>query len=185
MAILDFVSVFEDAVVASGGSAVGVIVDASGEIQSFGAGRLGVDLADQASRALIFVASRLMFQACNNLGPATELRWPVSDHRRGDSNIRTFDLTVAAAILHMSPWKLRQMANKGIVPGAKIGRRWFFSDEALAEYLRCEIKKQTAARCGKPPNDSAPVPTVHVQKGRRRWTPPPLDVLLANQGSKS
>lgn len=172
MAILDFVSVLEDAIVASGGSTFGVVVDANGEIHSFGAGRVGVDLADQASRALIFVASRLMFQACNNLGPATELRWPVSDHPRGDSNIRTFDVTVAAAILHMSPYTLRQMADKGVIPAAKIGKRWLFTDEALAEYLRGEIKKQTAERRGEP-EKTAPNPTLFFPSGRRRPRPPP------------
>lgn len=186
MAIFEFISVLEDAIVASGGTVLGVAVDPSVEIRSFGAGQLSVDNADQASRALIFLASRLMFRACNNLEPATELRWPVPDHRKIDSNLRTFDLKVAAAILHFSPVTLRKLAESGVVPGLKIGRRWLFTDEALAEYLRGEIKKQTASRRGEEPGEKASDAGFYPRSGRRRpMEPPPLPVLPEDPPVKS
>ncbi len=50
----------------------------------------------------------------------------------------------------MSSYTLREMAVAGLVPAAKVGRRRIFTEEALAEYLRNEIKKQTAERRGEP-----------------------------------
>lgn len=186
MAIFEFISVLEDAIVASGGSAVGVAVDPSGEIQSFGAGKLSVDVADHTSRALIFLASRLMFRTCNNLGPATELRWPVPNHRGVDSNLRTFDIKVAAAILHCSPNTLRKLAESGVVPGVKFCRQWIFTDEALAEYLRGEIKKQTASRRGEESEGRASDAGFYPRSGRRRpMEPPPLPVLPEDPPVKS
>lgn len=65
--------------------------------------------------------------------------------------MKTLGLDEAAEFLHMSAYSLRSMAEAGKVPGAKTGPkgyRWVFTDEALEEYLRGEIRKQTAARRG-------------------------------------
>jgi hypothetical protein len=43
--------------------------------------------------------------------------------------MRTFDLDEAAAFLHMNPQEVRTRANRGIIPGAKRGRRWVSSTE--------------------------------------------------------
>jgi hypothetical protein len=40
--------------------------------------------------------------------------------------MNTLNLTEAAAFLKMHPEELRSRAKQGLVPGAKIGRRWVF-----------------------------------------------------------
>ncbi len=48
----------------------------------------------------------------------------------------TLDLIEAAQFLRMSPAVLRQKAKRGIIPGAKPGKRWVFLERELAAYLR-------------------------------------------------
>ncbi len=64
--------------------------------------------------------------------------------------MKTFDLEEAAAFLHVSKDSMRDMADSGKVPAAKIGPtkgyRWVFTDEALEEYLREEVTRQTRDR---------------------------------------
>jgi hypothetical protein len=50
--------------------------------------------------------------------------------------LNTFSLTEAAAFLKVHPEVLRDRAKRGLVPGAKAGRRWVFLEMDLAEYLR-------------------------------------------------
>ena len=50
--------------------------------------------------------------------------------------MRTLDLAEAAAFLRMNPEELRSRAKRGLVPGAKPGRRWVFLEPDLAEFLR-------------------------------------------------
>lgn len=40
--------------------------------------------------------------------------------------MNTLDLKQAAAFLHMHPEELRSRAKRGLIPGAKIGRKWVF-----------------------------------------------------------
>lgn len=64
--------------------------------------------------------------------------------------MKTFDLEEAAAFLRVSKDSMRDMADSGKVPAAKIGPtsgyRWVFTDESLEEYMRHEIKAQTESR---------------------------------------
>lgn len=64
--------------------------------------------------------------------------------------MKTFDLEEAAAFLRVSKDSMRDMADSGKVPAAKIGPtagyRWVFTDEALEEYLREEVTRQTRDR---------------------------------------
>ena len=48
----------------------------------------------------------------------------------------TMELLDAAKYLHMSPAVLRQKAKRGLIPGAKPGKRWVFLSSALADYLQ-------------------------------------------------
>jgi hypothetical protein len=50
--------------------------------------------------------------------------------------MNTLDLNEAADFLHMHPEEVRARAKRGIIPGAKAGRRWVFIDDDLANYLR-------------------------------------------------
>lgn len=50
--------------------------------------------------------------------------------------MKTLNLREAAAFLHMHPEELRARAKRGLIPGAKIGRRWVFIEIDLAEFVR-------------------------------------------------
>ena len=50
--------------------------------------------------------------------------------------MRTLDLAEAAAFLHVHKEELRVRAKRGVVPGARVGRRWVFLEQDLVDYLR-------------------------------------------------
>src|SRR4051812_25838344 len=50
--------------------------------------------------------------------------------------MRTLNLEEAAAFLKLHPEELRHRAKRGVLPGAKVGRRWVFVDEDLVAFLR-------------------------------------------------
>src|SRR5665213_1189533 len=50
--------------------------------------------------------------------------------------MKTLNLRKAAAFLHMHPEEVRTRAKRGLIPGAKIGRRWVFIEIDLAEFVR-------------------------------------------------
>src|SRR6516225_12259299 len=50
--------------------------------------------------------------------------------------VKTLDLNEAAAFLHMHPEEVRRRAKRGLVPGAKAGRRWVFLETDLADFVR-------------------------------------------------
>ncbi len=49
---------------------------------------------------------------------------------------RTLTLEEAASFLHMHPEEVRTRAKRGIIPGAKTGRRWVFLEVDLAGFVR-------------------------------------------------
>ena len=87
--------------------------------------------------------------------------------------MKTFDLEEAAAFLRVSKDSMRDMADSGKVPAAKIGPtagyRWVFTDEALEEYLREEVTRQTRDRR----NIHRPVSTRPAVIGGREARKPP------------
>ena len=40
--------------------------------------------------------------------------------------VNTLNLHQAAAFLHMHPEEVRSRTKRGLIPGAKVGRRWVF-----------------------------------------------------------
>lgn len=60
--------------------------------------------------------------------------------------MNTLDLDEAAEYLKISSDTMRDLADSGEIPGAKVGKQWVFSEDDLAAYLRVVIKNQTAAR---------------------------------------
>jgi hypothetical protein len=58
----------------------------------------------------------------------------------------TLDLTGAASMLFLSPGGLEELARRGEVPAAKIGKRWVFSRALLLDWLAEETARQMAAR---------------------------------------
>jgi hypothetical protein len=56
--------------------------------------------------------------------------------------MRTLNLKEAAAFLNMHPETLKEKARAGIIPGAKIGRRWVFIEIDLLDYIRSQYRRQ-------------------------------------------
>ncbi|HKC17430.1 MAG TPA: helix-turn-helix domain-containing protein [Steroidobacteraceae bacterium] len=50
--------------------------------------------------------------------------------------MKALNLEEAAAFLHINAEELRARAKRGAIPGAKIGRRWVFLENDLAEFIR-------------------------------------------------
>jgi hypothetical protein len=50
--------------------------------------------------------------------------------------METLDLEQAAHFLKLHPEELRRRAKAGVVPAAKVGKRWVFLEPDLAGYLR-------------------------------------------------
>ena len=50
--------------------------------------------------------------------------------------VKSLDLDEAAAFLHMHPEEVRSRTKRGLIPGAKAGRRWVFLEIDLADFLR-------------------------------------------------
>ena len=69
--------------------------------------------------------------------------------------MKIYNLEGGAEYLMVSIDTMRDLAANGDVAGAKIGKAWVFTDEDLDEYLRKEIKKQTAARRNEPADKPA------------------------------
>jgi HD-like signal output (HDOD) protein len=50
--------------------------------------------------------------------------------------MNTLNLKQAAAFLHMHLEEVRSRAKRGLIPGAKTGRRWVFLEDDLADFVR-------------------------------------------------
>ena len=50
--------------------------------------------------------------------------------------MRTLNLSEAAQFLKLHPEEVRRRAKAGIIPGAKLGKRWAFIEDDLAEHIR-------------------------------------------------
>src|SRR5579872_5170698 len=80
--------------------------------------------------------------------------------------VKTLNLKEAAAFLHMHPEEVRTRAKRGLIPGAKAGRRWIFLEIDLVEFVRslypvrrqalqvtsqeavCHLSSARSRRCG-------------------------------------
>ena len=51
-------------------------------------------------------------------------------------SLRTLTLDEAAGFLHMHPEEVRTRAKRGLIPGAKTGRRWVFLEIDLVDFVR-------------------------------------------------
>ncbi|MDV6344783.1 helix-turn-helix domain-containing protein [Nitrosomonas sp. Is37] len=50
--------------------------------------------------------------------------------------MKTLNLEEAAQFLKLHPEEVRRRVKAGIIPGAKLGKRWAFIDDDLAAYMR-------------------------------------------------
>jgi hypothetical protein len=57
---------------------------------------------------------------------ALQLRERQAVHSGFNTVMNTLNLKQAAAFLHMHPEEVRSRAKRGLIPGAKVGRKWVF-----------------------------------------------------------
>ncbi|WP_143032480.1 helix-turn-helix domain-containing protein [Nitrosomonas sp. Nm33] len=50
--------------------------------------------------------------------------------------MKTLNLEEAALFLKLHPEEVRRRAKSGIIPGAKLGKRWAFIEDDLAAFMR-------------------------------------------------
>lgn len=60
--------------------------------------------------------------------------------------MNTFDVDECAAFLKVHSNTVLELAAKGELPGAKIGRAWIFVEDDVVDYLRAKVREQTMAR---------------------------------------
>jgi excisionase family DNA binding protein len=60
--------------------------------------------------------------------------------------MNTLDINECAEFLKVNKNTASELAAKGMLPGAKIGRAWVFLEDELVEYLRSETRNQQRRR---------------------------------------
>lgn len=60
--------------------------------------------------------------------------------------MNTLDINECAEFLKINKNTASELAAKGMLPGAKIGRAWVFLEDELVEYLRSETRNQQRRR---------------------------------------
>ncbi len=60
--------------------------------------------------------------------------------------MQTFDLDECAQFLKISSPAVFEMAMRGELPGARIGRSWVFLEADLVEYVRIQVRSQRRQR---------------------------------------
>lgn len=83
---------------------------------------------------------------------------------------RTLGLDECAAMLRINPSTALELAQRGEIPGAKIGRAWVFVEEDVLTYLREQIETQVEQR----KKAAAPFEIVPRDRGSKRKPLPPL-----------
>ena len=84
----------------------------------------------------------------------------------------TLDATDVSALLKAEPETILQLARRGILPGARIGKSWVFLRDDVLGFLRSQIAEETAER-----RERARMPSVlgivvkTAPKGRRTILP--------------
>ena len=90
----------------------------------------------------------------------------------------TFDIHQAADFLKVDRTTALELAQRGDIPGARIGRAWVFLREDLQDYLRDRVRQQTNKRREQAEADryalAAAEPAESRRKGRPRREPPKL-----------
>lgn len=101
------------------------------------------------------------------------------------TTFETMDLQTAAAYLGAKAETISQLARKGDLPGAQIGKGWIFLREDVLDFLRKRIAAETEARRAMRDNESESVgkendvaqPVAVLQTRTRRRALPPLPGL--------
>jgi len=93
------------------------------------------------------------------------------------NNQITYDIEGASKYLNVHSNTLQEMAAKGEIPAAKIGRGWVFLESELRKWLRKEIQEQTKRRKEEMTAKNRPaitvIPSEPVKRSNSRRNPKP------------
>jgi excisionase family DNA binding protein len=94
----------------------------------------------------------------------------------------TMNLDQAADYLKISTDTMRDLADSGTIPGAKVGKQWVFRTPDLDAYLVAEVALQTeerrkASQLGQRKRVPTAATVVRDAQGGRRRVPPALPGL--------
>ena len=97
------------------------------------------------------------------------------------TKFETMDLQTAATYLRAKAETISQLARKGELPGAQIGKGWIFLREDVLDFLRKRIASETEARRAARDSESntaykdeGSVQPVAILQSRSRRRAPPL-----------
>lgn len=90
--------------------------------------------------------------------------------------MKTYDINEAADFLKVDRTTALDLAGRGELPGAKVGRAWVFMEVDLVEYLRDMVRLQTNRRREQSIATQSDSPTTAAstgvpRRGRRRPVP--------------
>lgn len=90
--------------------------------------------------------------------------------------MKTYDINEAADFLKVDRSTALELAGRGEIPGAKVGRAWVFLEVDLVEYLRDTVRRQTDRRREQTIMTQQGTPTLEVadtlpRRGRRKPLP--------------
>lgn len=105
--------------------------------------------------------------------------------QRDSLEVKTYDVSEAADFLKVDRSTALELANSGLLPGAKVGRAWVFMEEELVNYLRDVTRKQTTERRARvDASEMLRIPRrLHVSATARRRPPPTLPELPSEVAS--
>lgn len=100
--------------------------------------------------------------------------------------LKVLQIADVAALLAAEPAAIEGLAQKGHLPGARIGNAWIFLEKDVFRYLRDAISHQTSAR-RRSAEEKALIPTVKAEiprpnKQRQRPTHEELKALAKANG---
>lgn len=90
--------------------------------------------------------------------------------------MKTYDINEAADFLKVDRTTALELAGRGELPGARVGRAWVFMEADLVEYLRDAVRRQTNRRreqssAMQQDSQSVAVSDALRQRGRRKPVP--------------
>ena len=78
-------------------------------------------------------------------------------------NIITLDINQTAEFLKIAASTAYELAENGVLPGARIGKKWVFIETELAQYLSDEVSRQQRERAERAGLEKA-TPTPAISK---------------------
>ncbi|MFT4064387.1 helix-turn-helix domain-containing protein [Paraburkholderia sp.] len=90
---------------------------------------------------------------------------------------RTFDIDECADFLKVDRNTALKLAQRGDLPGARIGRAWVFLEDDIVEYLRVRVRQQMVER----QNDNVVDEALRASIEKTPPTPSPLLMKMQNR----